>query len=91
MKQQFTLMKPKFTLNILTSPGNDYVISGDYYGYEFQIIRRGYIVATISKKFFSISDCYGVEVDANQDIILILCCCIILDKVMIQMDTYLIV
>jgi uncharacterized protein YxjI len=48
------MVDPKF--------GDDLVAKGDVSNYDFTIKRGGRVVATVSKKFFSARDVYGVEV-----------------------------
>jgi len=45
-------------------------------------------VATISKKFFSLADTYGVEVAANEDQAFILALAIVIDQVIDENEQY---
>jgi len=63
MKQKFTFFSPKFKIEMLDAKfGEDLVAKGDISNYDFVIKRGDNIVATVSKKFFSSRDVYGVEV-----------------------------
>ena len=56
-------------------------IDGNFRSREFKIKKDGKLVATVSKKFFSIGDKYGVQVQQGQDIPFILCLAIVIDEV----------
>ena len=63
MKQKFTFFSPKFKIDMVDPKfGDDLVAKGDVSNYDFTIKRGGRVVATVSKKFFSARDVYGVEV-----------------------------
>ena len=77
--KEFSWFKAKFTLDV---PGpNDYEISGDFWDYEYKFRRRGRIVATVSKAFWSWGDTYGVDILDGEDDISILCTAVVIDLV----------
>jgi uncharacterized protein YxjI len=47
-------------------------IVGDLLGHEFTIARDGHTLATVSKRWLSLHDTYGVQVEPGQDDLLIL-------------------
>ncbi|MCA9220512.1 MAG: hypothetical protein KDA71_09315, partial [Planctomycetales bacterium] len=59
-------------------PG-DFDAEGDFFDHEYRFTRNGRSVATVSKRFFSLSDTYGVEVAAGEDDVLILACAVVID------------
>lgn len=78
--KEWTWFKKKFTLDV---PGpNDYTIDGSFWAHEFNFQRQGRTVATVSKKIFSWTDSYGVNVGESEDPIPILCACIVIDQVL---------
>ncbi|MFT4539503.1 MAG: hypothetical protein ACI841_001951 [Planctomycetota bacterium] len=79
-KELFTFFKDKFEVDI---PGpNDYHVEGNIFDYEFTFTRtRGDLAARVSKKFFSFSDSYGVDVVDGEDDLLILATAVIIDQV----------
>ena len=80
VSKEFSWFKKKFTLDV---PGpNDYEIEGSFWQHEFQFTRSGSVVATISKKFFSGTDTYGIDIAEGEDDISILCACIVIDQVL---------
>jgi uncharacterized protein YxjI len=81
MKQKFTFFSPKFKIDMVDPKfGDDLVAKGDVSNYDFTIKRGGRVVATVSKKFFSARDVYGVEVVPGEDVVLILEAVVVLDK-----------
>ena len=80
IKKEFSWFKKKFLLDV---PGpNDYTIEGSFWGHEFTFVRGGKVVATVSKKLFSWTDSYGVDIIDGEDEVAILCTCIVIDQVL---------
>ncbi len=78
--KEWTWWKKKFTLDV---PGpNDYTIDGSFWSHEFTFTRQGRTVARISKKHFSWTDSYGIDIAEGEDVIAILCTCIVIDQVL---------
>lgn len=79
VKKEFSFFHGKFNIN---SVYGEYNIEGlDIMNHSFVITKQGQVVATISKKFFSLADTYGVEVAANEDQAFILALAIVIDQV----------
>jgi uncharacterized protein YxjI len=67
----------RFTVDI---PGpDDLHISGSLFEHEYTFTLRGMVVATVSKRWFSLSETYGVDIAPGQDDVLILACVLALD------------
>ena len=80
MIKDFSWFRKSFTLDV---PGpNDYVIQGAFWSHEFTFLRKGRNVATVSKKRWSWTDSYGVQIEAGEDEVTILCACIVIDQVL---------
>ncbi|MEM1069542.1 MAG: LURP-one-related family protein [Planctomycetota bacterium] len=78
--KEWTWFNKKFTLDV---PGpNDYTIDGSFWAHEFTFQRQGRTVANVSKKIWSWTDSYGVQIDDNEDDVAILCACIVIDQVL---------
>ncbi|MDG2220906.1 MAG: LURP-one-related family protein [Rubripirellula sp.] len=78
--KEWTWFNKKFTLDV---PGpNDYTIDGSFWSHEFSFQRQGRAVATVSKKYWSWTDSYGVEIVDGEDEVAILCACIVIDQVL---------
>jgi len=76
-KELFTFFRCTFTVDV---PGpDDLVAEGDFTDHEYAFMRGNRSVATVTKKWFSWSDSYGVEVDADQDPVLILASTVVID------------
>ncbi|HHV96290.1 MAG TPA: hypothetical protein GXX37_07440 [Clostridiaceae bacterium] len=79
VKKEFSFFKPRF--NISSTLG-DFTIEGNFWGMEFTILKSGRPVAQVSKKWFSWSDTYGVDIADTEDYAFILCLVIVIDQVL---------
>lgn len=78
--KEWSWFKQKFSLDV---PGpNDYSIEGSFWQHEFNFIRAGKVVAKISKDFWGWTDSYGVDIVEGEDIVSILCTCIVIDQIL---------
>ncbi|MCA9044439.1 MAG: LURP-one-related family protein [Planctomycetaceae bacterium] len=78
--KEWTWFNQQFTLDV---PGpNDYTINGSFWKHEFEFVRRGRVVARVSKNFWGWTDSYGVDIDDDEDVVAILCTCIVIDQVL---------
>jgi uncharacterized protein YxjI len=78
-KELFTFFKHVFTVDV---PGpDDLVAEGDFFDLEFTFTRSGRHVATVSRKWFSLVDTYGVDIIEGEDDITILASTIVIDMV----------
>jgi len=78
-KSMFTLFRAKFEIDV---PGpNDLEAQGDFLDHEYTFNRGGQAVAQVSKRWFSFSDTYGVEVAPGEDDVLMLACAVVIDMV----------
>jgi uncharacterized protein YxjI len=76
-KHFFTPFVDRFTIDL---PGpDDLEMQGSLLDHEFTIRRGGRTVATVSKRWFTLTDTYGVEVAAGEDPLLLLACVLALD------------
>ena len=80
VKKEWTWFNKQFTLDV---PGpNDYTIDGSFWSHEFTFERGGRTVATVSKKLWSWTDSYGVNIIDGEDEVAVLCACIVIDQVL---------
>ena len=78
-KRLFTLFTCKFVVDV---PGpNDLEAKGNFLEHEYQFQRNGQTVATCSKKWFSWSDTYGIDVASSEDDVLILASSVVIDMI----------
>ncbi len=78
-KDFLSLFRDKFTLDV---PGpNDYRITGSILDYEYTFERGGQTVAQVSKRWFSFSDTYGVDIVEGEDDVAILATCVVIDMI----------
>src|SRR5262249_36473351 len=69
----------RFTVDI---PGpDDLEIQGNIFEHDYSITREGQTIASISKRWISLTDTFGVDVAPGQDDVLILCCVLVLDQI----------
>jgi uncharacterized protein YxjI len=79
-KKMFTPFREKFTIDI---PGpHDLEMKGDLFDHEFTVERDGDEVATVSKKWFTVRDTYGVKVAPGENDLLILASVLALELAM---------
>jgi uncharacterized protein YxjI len=80
VNKEFSWFSKKFLLDV---PGpNDYSIDGSFWKHDYTFTRRSRAVATVSKDFWGWTDSYGVEVEEGEDVVSILCACIVIDQVL---------
>lgn len=78
-KHLFTLFRCKFTVDV---PGpDDLEAQGSFMDMEYTFERGGRTVAEVSKKWFSIRDTYGVDIDRGEDEVLILASAVVIDLI----------
>jgi uncharacterized protein YxjI len=78
-KHLFTLFRARFTVDV---PGpDDLEANGDFLHHEYAFERSGREVARVSKRWFSFSDTYGVDIDEGEDDVLILAAAVVIDLV----------
>ena len=78
-KQLFTLFRARFTVDV---PGpDDLEAHGDFLAHEYMFTRHGREVAQVSKRWFSWSDTYGVDISDGEDNVLILASAVVIDLV----------
>jgi uncharacterized protein YxjI len=78
-KHLFTLFRAKFTVDV---PGpDDLEAQGNFLDHEYTFERHGREIARVSKRWFSLSDTYGVDVSDGEDDVLILASAVVIDLV----------
>jgi uncharacterized protein YxjI len=78
VKKEFKLFSHRF--NIDSSMGQ-YTVDGNFLGLDFTIFKNGLPAAYVSKKFFSWSDTYGVDIYEGENEAFILALVIVIDQV----------
>jgi uncharacterized protein YxjI len=76
-KELFTLFSCSFTVDV-TGP-DDLQAEGDFLDLEYEFLRGERKVATVSKRWFSLSDTYGIDIADGEDEILILASAVVID------------
>lgn len=78
VKKKFAMFKNDF--EILSDNAN-YYVEGEFLAHEFRIFNDRKLIGQVSKKFLSLTDTYGVEVDDDEDQVLVLALAIVIDMV----------
>jgi uncharacterized protein YxjI len=81
-KHLFAPFREQFTIGV--PGGRDMELAGDLFGHEFTIERDGQAVATISKRWLSLTDSYTVEIIPGENDLLVLTSVLALDLAMDQ-------
>ena len=77
-KEFFAVFHHRFTVDV---PGpDDLEAEGDFLDHEYTFKRGDRVVATVSKRWFSWTDTYGVEIDDGEDPVLILASAVVVDQ-----------
>jgi uncharacterized protein YxjI len=72
------LLSLRFTVDV---PGpDDLEAQGDLFAREYVFRRHDQVVATVSRKWFSVADTYGVEVADGEDEVLVLASAVVIDR-----------
>jgi uncharacterized protein YxjI len=76
-KEAFTLFSCSFTVDV---PGpDDLQAEGDFLDLEYEFKRGDRTVATVSKRWISLSDTYGIDIADGEDDVLILASAVVID------------
>jgi uncharacterized protein YxjI len=76
-KHLFTVFRAKFSVDV---PGpDDLEAQGNFLDHEYVFERHGRAVARVSKKWFSLADTYGIDIDEGEDDVLILASAVVID------------
>ena len=77
-KELFALLRHRFTVDV---PGpDDLEARGDFLDHEYVFTRGDREVATVSKRWLTLRDTYGVETADGEDDVLILASAVVVDQ-----------
>ena len=77
-KKLFGLLHHRFTVDV---PGRDDLeATGNFLDHEYTFRRGDKVVATVSKKWFSLADTYGIDIEPGEDDVLILASAVVVDQ-----------
>jgi len=77
-KALFAPFRDKFTVDV--AGGEDLTIDGSILDHEYTIRRQDEVVAQVSKRWFTLTDTYGIDVAEGEDDALILAITVALDE-----------
>lgn len=76
-KSHFTLFKASFSIDV---PGpDDLKAEGNFLDHDYVFTRDGRPVATVSKKWFKLTDTYAIDIARGEDVVLILASAVVID------------
>ena len=76
-KRLFTPFGDRFVVDV---PGpDDLEIKGNIFDHEFEVLRGGQQVAAVSRRWFSLTDTYGVDVAPGENVPVVLASVLALD------------
>ena len=76
-KSHFTLFRASFSIDV---PGpDDLKAQGNFLDHEYTFTRDDRPVATVSKKWFRLTDTYGIDIAQGEDVVLILASAVVID------------
>lgn len=76
-KEWFTPLRGTFSIDI--SGPNDIRAEGNFWEHEYHFLRGAAVIAKVSKRYFALSDTYGVDIEPEQDDVLILSSVVVID------------
>ena len=78
-KHLFTPFRARFTVDV--EGPDDIEARGNFLDHEYTFTRGDREVARVSKKWFTFSDTYGVDINEGEDDVLLLACAVVIDLV----------
>lgn len=78
VKKKMMSIRDTFFLEVKDGP--QYKAKGDLVDHEYEIESDGKEVAKVSKKWFRMRETYGIEIEPDQDLLLLLCFAICIDS-----------
>ncbi|HMF59958.1 MAG TPA: LURP-one-related family protein [Vicinamibacterales bacterium] len=77
-KRLLGLIHHRFSIDV---PGpDDLEATGNFLDHEYTFRRGDRVVATVSKKWFSLADTYGIDIEPGEDDVLILASAVVVDQ-----------
>lgn len=77
-KALFTLFRQHFSIEV--AGDGELEAQGDILNHEYEISSGGQVVATVSKRWFSLTESYGIAIAPGQDQVLLLCAAVCIDE-----------
>ena len=78
-KEKFTFFSCKFSVD--GPEDRDYEAEGDFTDHEYEFQKRGKTVARVTKRWFSWSDSYGIEILDGEDEVALLATAVVIDLI----------
>lgn len=84
-KKLLSVFRDKFKVD-MKDDSPDLEIVGNIFDHKYRFLRGDNEVAHVSKKWISLRDSYGIEIDEGEDDVLILACAVIVDMISHEPD-----
>ncbi|KAI1716057.1 reduced folate carrier domain-containing protein [Ditylenchus destructor] len=81
MSRKFTFFSRQFSVEPAKNQGNPITISSDWTRHNYEFHQNDILIATVHKHWFSWTNTYSVTIMPEQDVVFILSCCAVIDKV----------
>ena len=79
MWQHYNLRRERFTVRC--PEYGDLEVRGNWANHEYTFLKGQQTIAHVSKRWFSLHDEYGVDIEPDQDDVLILACALVIDLI----------
>ncbi len=79
--REFTWFRPTYRVH-----GPDWTVHGDVFSHEYQIMKGGYAIASVSKQWFTWGDTYQLSVFSDFDVEMALAVVLVIDACIEQND-----
>ena len=78
-KEPLAFLNHRFTVEV-PGLGDNFDAEGNLSDHEYTINRGDQVVATVSKKWFSWADTYGIDIRSSEDQVLLLAVAVVIDE-----------
>ena len=78
-KHLFSFLRNKFTIDL--AGRGEIEVQGNIWDHEYAFAHGGQTIATVSKKWFSLTDVYGIDIAPDEDDVLILAVTVAIDMI----------
>lgn len=79
VNKKFTFVRQEYTVE-----GLGWTVSGDFWAHRYEIHGAGWVIASVSKRWFTWGDTYEIDIADGADEIMALCVVLIIDAVIAQ-------
>jgi len=86
--QQEIIVHKKFSfLSKYAIEGSDWVLKGDFFDHDYEIVEGSEPIMKLTKKWFTWGDSYELDIENNQDTLLSVCIVLVIDACIEKANT----